>query len=295
MDYRDKVFISVAENLNFSKAAEELFISQPAVTKHIKELESKMNTALFERKGNKVFLTKAGKLMYRHLKNIQRQYNELEYQLGRLNNDFRGSLSIGASSTISQYVIPAVIAAFHSRYPKINLQLLNGNSFEMEQKLLKGNVDIALVENFSSAANIKYIDFLDDEIVGVTGSKSVYAKRKNITISDITEIPLVIREKGSGTLQVIEHALLQHKIKPDSLNVLIHLGSTEAIKNFLNNFEGIALTSEKSIEKELLLKTLMKINIKNLNIHRNFRIALRQGPVPQITSTFINFLNHYNF
>ncbi len=295
MDYRDKVFISVAENLNFSKAAEELFISQPAVTKHIKELENKLNTALFERKGNKVFLTKAGKLVYRHLKKIQHRYNELEYQLGRLNNDFRGSLTIGASSTISQYVIPAVIAAFHSRYPKINLQLLNGNSFEMEQKLLKGTIDIALVENFSSAANIKYIDFLDDEIVGVAGSQSVYAKHKNITIADITEIPLVVREKGSGTLQVIEHVLLMHKIKPDNLNVLIHLGSTEAIKNFLNNFEGIALTSEKSIEKELLLKTLVKINIKNLNIHRKFRIALRQGPVPQITSTFINFLNHYNF
>ncbi len=295
MDYRDKVFISVAENLNFSKAAEELFISQPAVTKHIKELENKLNIALFERKGNKVFLTKSGKLMYQHLKIIQRQYNELEYELGRLNNDFKGSLNIGASSTISQYLIPAVIAAFHARYPKITVQLLNGNSFEMEQKLLKGNIDIALVENYSSAANIKYIDFLDDEIVGVTGSHSVYAKRKNITIADITEIPLVVREKGSGTLQVIEQTLIQNKINPGNLNVLIHLGSTEAIKNFLDNFEGVALISEKAIEKELRLKYLVKINIKNINIHRKFRIALRQGPTSQITDTFITFLNSYNF
>ncbi len=295
MDYRDKVFISVAENLNFSKAAEELFISQPAVTKHIKELESSINTALFQRKGNKVFLTKSGKLMYRHLKIIQRQYNEMEYELGKLNNVFKGNLNIGASSTISQYLIPAVIAAFHSRYPKVNVKLLNGNSFEMEQKLLKANVDIALVENCSSAANIKYIDFLDDEIVGVAGSSSVYAKRKNITIADILEIPLVVREKGSGTLQVIEQALLQNKINPKNLNVLIHLGSTETIKNFLNNFEGIALISAKAIEKELLLKHLVTINIKNLRIHRKFRIALRQGPTSQITETFLSFLNSYNF
>ncbi len=295
MDYRDKVFISVAENLNFSKAAEELFISQPAVTKHIKELENRLGISLFERKGNKVFLSKAGKLMYSHLKKIEHQYGELEYQLARLNNDFKGNLTIGASSTISQYVIPAVIAAFHSRYPKINLQLLNGNSFEMEQKLLNETIDIALVENASSSANIKYIDFLDDKIVGVTGSNSVYAKRTNLTLADITEIPLVVREKGSGTLQVIEQALLQNKIKPDTLNVLIHLGSTEAIKNFLNNFEGIALTSEKSIEKELMLKTLVKINIQDLNIHRKFRIALRQGVTPQIIDTFVHFLNHYNF
>lgn len=295
MNYRDLVFISVAENLNFSKAAQELFISQPAVTKHIKELENKVSTTLFERKGNKVFLTKAGKLMYRHLKIIQGQYNELSYELGQLNNDFKGNLVIGASSTISQYVIPAVIAAFHYKYPKVNVRLLNGNSFEMEQKLLDNAVDIALVENLSSAANIRYIDFLDDEIVCVTGSRSVFAKRKNISLADIMEIPLVVREKGSGTLQVIEDSLLQNKIRPDRLNVLIHLGSTESIKNFLHNFDGIALTSEKSIEKELNSKSLVKLNIKNFDIHRKFRIALRQGAESKIMSSFINFLQSYNF
>lgn len=295
MDYRDEVFIAVAENLNFSKAAEELFISQPAVTKHIKELESKLETALFERKGNKVYLTKSGKLVYRSLKQIKQQYRDLEYELGRLNEAFNGSLRIGASSTISQYLIPSVIASFHRRYPKIKLDLFNGNSFEMEQKLLDNEIDLALVENETSNSNIKYMDFLDDEIVVVTGTQSVYAKRKNIKLSDIQEIPLVLREKGSGSLQVIQKALAKQNIDLEKLNILIHLGSTEAIKNFLCDFDGIALISEKSIEKEIQLKSLCKLNVSELNIYRKLRMALRQGPELKIPALFIDFLQHYNF
>ena len=294
MDYRDEVFIAVAENLNFSKAAEELFISQPAVTKHIKELESKLGTALFERKGNKVYLTKSGKLVYRRLKQIKQQYRDLEYELGRLSEAFNGSLRIGASSTISQDLIPSVIASFHRRYPKIKLDLFNGNSFEMEQKLLDNEIDLALVENEKSNSNIKYMDFLDDEIVVVTGIQSVYAKRKNIKLSDIQEIPLVLREKGSGSLQVIQKALAKQNIDLEKLNILIHLGSTEAIKNFLCDFDGIALISEKSIEKEIKLKSLCKLNVSELNIHRKLRMALRKGPELKIPGLFIDLLNHYN-
>jgi len=295
MDYRDNVFLAVAENLSFSKAAEELFISQPAVTNHIKELESKLNVTLFERKGNKIYLTDAGKLAYNHLKPIRQLYRELEFDLERLNDAFKGTLRIGASSTISQYFIPKVIAAFYKRYPKIELFLLNGNSLEMEQKLLENEIDLALVENEASQTNIKYIDFLNDEIVAVTGSNSVYSKRKLISIADFQQIPIVLREKGSGTLQVIQSALTKHNIFLDKLNILIHLGSTEAIKNFLLDFDGIALVSEKSIEKELQLKEIVKISIKNISLNRKFRIALRQGNQTSPAKLFIEFLLHYNF
>jgi len=295
MDYRDNVFLAVAENLSFSKAAEELFISQPAVTNHIKELESKLNVTLFERKGNKIYLTDAGKLAYNHLKPIRQLYREMEFDLERLNDAFKGTLRIGASSTISQYLIPKVIAAFYKRYPKIELFLLNGNSFEMEQKLLENEIDMALVENEASQANIKYIDFLNDEIVAVTGSNSVYSKQRLISVADFQQIPIVLREKGSGTLQVIQNALTKHNIILDKLNILIHLGSTEAIKNFLLDFDGIALVSEKSIEKELRLKEIVKISIKNISLNRKFRIALRQGNQTSSAKLFIEFLSQYNF
>jgi len=295
MDYRDEVFLLVAENLSFSRAAEDLFISQPAVTKHIKELESRLNIALFERKGNKIYLTKAGKLIYTHLKKIKQEYQEMEFELGRLNDTFKGVLRIGASSTISQYIIPKVIAAFHKRYPKIELHLLNGNSFEMEQKLFENEIDLALVENESSQSSIKYIDFLDDELVIVTGSNSVYAKKKSLSADDLQTLPIVLREKGSGTLEVIQKALSKYNIPIDQLNILIHLGSTEAIKNFLCDFDGIALVSISSIEKERRLKEITQIELKGIRFNRKFRIALMQGHEVSATKLFIEFLSRYNF
>ena len=295
MDYRDDVFLSVAEKLSFSKAAEDLFISQPAVTKHIKELEGKLNTTLFERKGNRVYLTESGKITYRHLKEIKQQYRELEFELGKLNDTFKGTLRIGASSTIAQYLIPAVISAFHKRYPKIELFVYNGNSQEMESKLLSNEIDLALVENESSQSDIRYIDFYDDEIVAITGINSVYSKRKAITMFDLQQIPIVLREKGSGTLEVIQKSLIQHNITLENLNVFIHLGSTEAIKNLLYSFEGIAFVSKISIEKELQLKTIVILSILNLRLNRKFRIALRHGHEAIGSKLFVDFLSIYNF
>jgi len=295
MDYRDEVFMTVAEKLSFSKAAEDLFISQPAVTKHVKELENKLNTALFDRKGNKIYLTQAGKLAYQHLKQIRELYGEMEFELGRLNDAHRGLLQIGASSTISQYVIPGVLAVFHQRYPQIKLDLFNGNSFDMESKLLNNEIDLALVENDSSQANIRYLDYMDDEIVVVAAANQLIAKQKSLAIADLQEIPIVVREKGSGTLEVIQHALAKQQVDLERLNIFIHLGSTEAIKNFLLNFDGLALVSEKAIEKELQLKQLIRIKVKDLAIHRKFRIAMRQGPEKSIPELFRNFLLSNNF
>lgn len=295
MDFRDQVFLTVAENLNFSKAAEELFISQPAVTKHIKELESKLNITLFERKGNRIYLTKAGKLNYEYLKKIKQQYTELEFELGRLNDAFKGTLRIGASSTISQYLIPETLAAFYKRYPKIDLLLLSGNSSEIQQKLLDNEIDLALIEGSSCIQDLRYTDFLDDEIVIVTGNNSVYAKRKQLSISDLENIPMVLRERGSGTLEVIRKSLQENNINLENLNIVIHLGSTEAIKNFLVNFDGIALISEKSISKEMELKQIIKLNVNRLKIDRKFRIALRQGNPSYCAQLFMNFINTYNF
>ncbi len=295
MKFRDKVFISVAENLSFSKAAEVMFISQPAVTKHIKEMESALNLTLFERKGNRVFLTKAGKLAYEHLKSIRQLYREMEFELERLNDAFKGSLRIGASSTISQYVLPKILAAFHRRYPEIEIFLFNGNSFEMEQKLLANEIDLALVENMTSHQDLKYSNFMEDDIIAVAASSGVYGKIKSISLTDIFNIPIILREQGSGSLQVILNALAKHSIELQELNVAFHLGSTEAIKNFLPEFDGIALISEKALAKEFRLRELVPIDIKQLSICRKFRIARRKGQVNSAAQILIDFLLNHNY
>ena len=294
MDYRDTVFISVVENLSFSKAADELNISQPAVTRHIKELEERYHINLFERKGNKIYLTRAGEKVYHTFKQIDRQYRELDFEMGELQHTIGGEFKIGASSTIAQYVIPQVIASFHKRYPEIMISLMNGNSFEMEQQLIGNAVDIALVENVSSQSDIRYKKFLDDELIVVTGSNSVYAKREAITKEELSRFPVVLREQGSGTLEVIKETFSQHGIDIEHINTLIHLGSTESIKNFLLDFDGMAMISEKAVSGELQLKTLVKLKVSGFSIPRQFRIAYKLGHKSRQIELFENFLLSYN-
>ncbi|SHE43401.1 DNA-binding transcriptional regulator, LysR family [Mariniphaga anaerophila] len=294
VDYRDIVFLSVAENLSFSRAAEGLNISQPAVTMHIKEIEERYHTNLFERKGNKIYLTKAGEKVYNAFKQIEQKYRNLDFEIGQMHNSFSGEFIIGASSTISQYVIPKVIASFHKRYPKIRILLMNGNSFEMEKLLLNNEVDMALVENYSSQSGIRYKYFLDDELIVVTGKNSVYAKRETISKDDLVQFPIVLREQGSGTLEVIQQALLQQGIGFEKLNTFIHLGSTEAIKNFLLDFDGVAIVSEKAVQTELYLKTLVKLKVTGFTIPRKFRIAYKMGHKSRQVELFENFLFAYN-
>jgi len=295
MDYRYIVFLTVVETLSFSKAAKKLFISQPAVTKHIKELENHLNISLFQRKGNKIYLTKAGEIVYKFNKQAVQLYSDMEFSLGELKDEHKGSLRLGASSTIAQYVIPKVLAQYHKKYPKIELSLFNGNSVEIEQLLLDNKIDIALVENSSSRQNLRYLNFLSDEIIGVTAVNGMYGRKGIIDVTDLQQIPLVLREFGSGTLEVIEECLTAKGISINKLNVFLHLGSTETIKHFLIDFEGIALISEKAVENEIRLNILKKISIKGVTIKREFRVVTPFSTVVDVAKNFMNFLFNYNF
>lgn len=295
MDYRDLVFLSVASNMNITRAAEELHISQPAVSKHIKEMESKMGIALLERKGNRVYLTKAGEKAFKYLNIIKQQYSEMEFDLAQTVSGFKGSLRVGASSTIAQYVLPAVLAAFHKRYPDIKVSLFNGNSVEIENLLLERKVDIAMVENESSHSGIKYYSFMKDRIVAVAATNSVYAGIDEITPAELNKIPLILRERGSGTLEVTERALKKRGVDLDTLNIFMNLGTTEAIKNLLENFDGIALVSEWAVKREVVDKRFKVLEIKGLKISREFRVAFASGPVLKIPSLLFSFLKEFRF
>lgn len=295
MDYRDRVFMSVAENLSFSKAARDLHISQPAVTRHIKELEERYHTTLFARKGNKVYLTPAGEEVYHAFRKIAQHYRTLAFELGQWQDQLEGEFIIGASSTISQYIIPRAIASFHKRYPNLQIHLINDNSFAMEKLLLEHRVDLALVENHSSQAGIRYQKFLTDELIVVAGANSVYARHETLQKEDLLRIPLVLREKGSGTLEVIQAALVQHGIAFDQLHHPIHLGSTESIKNFLLDFDGLAIVSDRAVQAERALGSLVQLRVAGLGMPRVLRLAFRQGAKSRQVELFENFLSQYNF
>ena len=293
-DFRLKAFQSVANNLSFTKASQELFISQPAITKHIQELETAYQTRLFDRQGSKISLTESGKLLLEHCERILEDYKRLEYEMHLLHNEYIGELKLGASTTIAQYVLPAMLGSFIGKFPQVNMSLMNGNSREIEVALQEHRIDLGLVEGIFRLPNLKYTTLLADELEAVIRTNSKLVVGEEITPEELLNLPLVLRERGSGTLDVFERALQRHNIKLSSLKVLMYLGSTESIKLFLEHTDCLGIVSVRSIKRELYSGQLRVIEIKEMPMQREFNFALPQGQESGLAQVFMQFAMHYN-
>ena len=220
-DFRLKVFRSVAKNLSFTKASQELFVSQPAITKHIQELEAAYQTRLFDRQGSRISLTESGNLLLEHCERILEDYKRLEYEMHLLHNEYTGGLKLGASTTIAQYVLPPLLASFIGKFPQVSLSLLNGNSREIEAALQEHRIDLGFVEGVFRLPNIRYTTFLEDELVAVVRTGSKLAVGEEITPDELFHLPLVLRERGSGTLDVFERIWEARKVSNCFWNIPI--------------------------------------------------------------------------
>jgi LysR family transcriptional regulator, transcriptional activator of the cysJI operon len=294
-DFRLKVFYAVATRLSFTKAASDLFITQPAVTKNIQELENELGLSLFERKGNSIGLTQAGKLLLDHAEGILKLYRQIEFDLGVLKGEFSGKLNLGASTTIAQYVLPPVLARFYRSFPGIRISMLNENTATIEHALMDHRIELGIVEGRTRNRELRYVPFMKDELVTVVSTRSKLALREVITADEFLKIPLVLREKGSGTLEVIEHALRNKGIRLSSLNIAMHLGSTESIKSFLAGTDCMGFVSIRGVAKEIAAGELRIIDIKDLQVERTFEFVHLQGQSEGLASLFMDFaMNHYN-
>ncbi|MFV0142378.1 MULTISPECIES: LysR family transcriptional regulator [Empedobacter] len=293
-DFRLKVFDTVAKRLNFTKAANELNITQPAVTKHIKEIELNLNIKLFERNGTKIKLTKAGEILLKYTEEIFSVYQKMEFEIGQLQEKQKGILRLGASTTIAQYVLPPILAEFRKRFPEIQLSLVIQNSERIEELLGNHKIDVGLIEAQIKNRTFHYFPFMKDEIVLVSRQNHSIFTKNNIKLDDLKNIPLVFREPGSGTLETIDLALKSKNIKLNELNIEIQLGSTESIKSYVLHSDALAFLSIQSILQELKNQTLTIIDIKNLVIERNFNFIIPEGDQSKLVNLFINFCNIYN-
>ncbi|NRT10713.1 LysR family transcriptional regulator [Flavobacterium sp. 14A] len=296
MDFRLKVFLTVANRLSFTKAAGELFITQPAVSKHIHELEEEYKIKLFERSGSKIAVTAAGKLLLQHTKKIFEIYRDIDFDMSALIHEQRGLLRVGASTTLSQYIIPPVLARFHQKLKDVKVTLRNGNTEQIEKALLAQEIEVGIVEGQLKNKGIKYTPFLKDELVLVCKANHALLDKKEITKSDLLQMQFLMREQGSGTLEVIEYGLKPFAITLDQLQIEMQLGSTESIKSYLLNSNCVAFVSIHAINKELVNNELAILDIKNVTINRNFYIITLQGKSVALSDLFIrNILDHYNF
>lgn len=273
------VFYEVAKLLSFSKASEILFISQPSVSKHVKNLESQYGIALFERKGSTITLTEEGKILFDYLSKAIEINSQLEFDISTLKNTAaaQGTLIIGASTTVALYLMPKILSSFHRSFPDIKLRLINRNSENILKALLSHEIDVGIIEGKSKTTLANYQFFLKDEIVAVCASKSSLAEKSQITIKELLKTPIALRENGSGTLAVLSSALEKVNIKLNDLNTQVIIGGTEALKNFLLEFDCIGFLPAISVQKQINNGELALINIDGLSIHREFYFIQRQG------------------
>lgn len=292
-DYRLRVFFTVANRLSFSKAAEELHITQPAITRHIKQIENHFGQKLFERKGNSIALTKAGSLLFSHSKRILQGYKELEFDMNALVDRTEGVLRIAASTTVAQYVLPLLLAKFHKQYPKVKVSLISANTEDVENAVLGSDAELGFIEGRSKNRELAYQPFLKDEIVPVVGAGHPLFNANAISLQELKKQPLVLREEGSGTLEIVLQELAKAGIAFHDLNVEMRLGSSVSIKSYLGDDRSMAFLSVNTVLSELKSGELGIVDVTGLSLERDFHYIFKQGHHSALSSLFLDFLRYH--
>jgi LysR family transcriptional regulator, transcriptional activator of the cysJI operon len=277
-NFRLKVFRTVAEHLNFRKAAEHLFLTQPAVTLQIKALENDLGTRLFDRAAGRITLTRQGATLLAYARRIANIVADAERSLGSGDGKLSGELSLGVSTTIAQYVLPRLLGAFLGEHPRVQFALHSGNTAQIVQLLQQGKVDIGLIEGPARDRGVRTEPFMEDELVLITpkGFHGDHLSRQQLLAS-----VLLMREQGSGSRRVVETALEKTGFKLKLFHKVMDLDSTEAIKSAVEAGLGLGFVSRWAISKELELGALKVAHVPGLHITRHFTLLTRTGPEPQ--------------
>lgn len=287
-DFRLKVFLTAARTLNFTKCAEQLYISQPAVSKNISELEKHYGVKLFTRRGSSLELTDAGRVLEQWSERITSLYFQLEHEMSLLGEFTHGELRIGASTTIAQYVLPSLIAKFTHCYPDIKISMISDNSERIEHALFAHEIDLGFVENISRRGGLHYEHFADDNLVVVSGSKGKI--KGKISIEEFRNQQFVLREKGSGTLELISRRLSAAGVSISGLNAVAFLGSSEAIKSYVESSDALAIISIAAVRKEISTGHLRVIEVEGLDFEREFASVSCQGEYNSLAERFLDFV-----
>ena len=277
-NFRLKVFRAVAEHLSFRKAAERLFLSQPAVTLQIKALEDDLGVRLFDRAANRISLTPQGARLLRYAKKIATLVSQAEQELAAGEGQLSGELALGVSTTIAQYVLPRLIGAFLGEHPRVKLLLQSGNTEEIVELLIERKVSIGLIEGPSRHREIRAEPFMEDELVLIAPPEF---ENGRMSREQLTSASLLMREQGSGSRRVVETALEKAGIKLKAFHHVMNLDSTEAIKSAVEAGLGVGFVSRWAISKELELGALKVVNVAGVRVARSFSLILSTGPEPQ--------------
>lgn len=258
-DRRLQVFHTVARLLSFTKAADTLHMTQPAVTFQVRQLEEHFNTRLFDRTHNRISLTEAGRLVYEYADRIFEQYAEMENAVREITGEISGNLIIGASTTIAEYMLPALLGDFKAKVPEITVHLKVANTDGIVSMVENNVIDLGVVEAPVSNKNLAVEVCRVDQLVVVVPTSHPLTKQKSVSLEQLMEYPFICREEGSGTREVIGDYLQARGVSGNDLKISMELGSPEAIKGAVEAGMGITILSRATLLKELRIGSLVTL------------------------------------
>ena len=270
-----RILKAISSEKNFTKAAERLYISQPSLSKQLKMLEKNLDSTLINRRSNKIFLTENGKIFLQYSERILALCEESCRALIDLKNGDRGNLTIGASQTIGTYLMPQIVSLFAQNYPQINLKLQINSTPIIINSILKQKIDLAVVggeipNELKKNLIVKY--FVKDEINLIISTIHSFGNKKKINKEDLYHLNFITLNSNSTIQKFIDNTLIKNHIEIKQLKIVMKLNSIEGIKTAVSLGLGAAFISSSTIEKELQLKTLEVLKIKDIQIVRLFSI-----------------------
>lgn len=286
-----KIFLAVFKNRSFSRASEELLITQPTVSEHIKSLEKYLNKKLFDRIGRKIYPTETGKLLYYEALKIVEDFENLKNKLtdkGEKNLE----IEIVSSSVPGNYILPKIIIDFKNIFNNAIVSIKIADSSQVQNKILNDDSFIGFVGTNIHNPKLEHHPFMKDEIVLIAEKNSAF--QEIISIKDVIKYPLIMREYGSGTRKEVESFLEKLGINPNSLNIYLVLESNEALKQAVLSGTGLTFISKFCIEPEARESKFKIIRIKEGEIRRNFYWIKKRGrTLPHIYKVFVEFIQKF--
>src|SRR5687767_1016995 len=288
-DRRLQVFYTVAKQLSFTKAAEQLFMTQPAVTFQVKQLEEHFNTRLFERSHGRIALTPAGRLVLDYAERVLTLTEEMDTRVADLTGAVGGPLMLGASTTIAEYILPKILGEFKAQHPEVQAHMTVANSETIVNRVADHTLDVGLIESPSYLPTLHNEVCCEDELVVICAPGHALAGRKSVRAPELAALPWVRREAGSGTREFTDNYLRECGVAPEDLNVMMELGSPEAMKAVVETGIAVAVVSRATIAKELALASLVAVPLTPRLIRTLSLVHPKERFRSRLLTTFVEF------
>jgi len=265
-----RVFYHAAKNLNYTVAAGELFITQPAVTAQMKAFEEYCNLKLFKKKGRNLFLTDEGRALFGYAEKIFKCEKEIENAIEDMHELKRGVLSLGTTKAYARYFMPVMLTSFHENYPDIKIQLNEGSSLDMTYSLLDFKNEVAVIAKAEDLIGVNFYPFSKEEMAVIVAPGHHLTRKKSVSFKELAQEPFIMKEKGSGTRKLVEQSFANANCEP---NILMETSNTEFIKQLVQRGDGISIVVKEAVALELGEKKLAQVPLKNPPIYLDVSIA----------------------